>query len=123
MWRCHASAGLQYRDDEPASYRNQHAGCTGRLRGCDLRPRRLAPDGKNLRTPESIRLLPPPPHNPELNPMEKVWDHLRQNKLCATVWNSYEEILDVCKTAWNWLIADPDRIQSIDSLDWATVNV
>jgi hypothetical protein len=55
--------------------------------------------------------------------MEKVWDHLRQNKLCATVWNSYEEILDVCKTAWNWLIADPDRIQSIDSLDWATVNV
>jgi len=48
---------------------------------------------------------------------------LRQNKHCATVCNSYEDILDVCKPASNWQIADQDRIQSIGGRDWATVNV
>jgi hypothetical protein len=33
----------------------------------------------------------------------------RQNKLCAQVWDTYGDILEACKTAWNWLIADPDR--------------
>jgi transposase len=68
-------------------------------------------------------LLPLPPYSPELNPMEKVWDYLRQDKLCAIVWNSYDEIIEACKAAWNWLIADPDRIRSIGSRTWATVNV
>jgi hypothetical protein len=35
------------------------------------------------------------------------------------VWDSYDEIVDVCKTAWNWLIADPARIRSIGNRDWA----
>ena len=55
--------------------------------------------------------------------MENVWAYLRANKLCALVWNSYEEIMEACRTAWNWLIADPDRIRSIGTRDWATVNV
>lgn len=79
--------------------------------------------GKKLQLPENIRLLPLPSYSPELNPMENVWDYLRQNKLCSTVWDSYEEIVDACKTAWNWLIDDPDRIRSIGTRAWATVNV
>ena len=38
--------------------------------------------------PDSIALLHLPPYSAELNPMEKVWDYLRQNKLCSTVWDS-----------------------------------
>lgn len=79
--------------------------------------------GERLQIPNNIALLPLPPYSPELNPMENVWDYLRQNKLCATVWDSYEQIIDACKTAWNWLIADPDRINSIGSRDWACVSV
>ena len=60
-----------------------------------------------------------PPYSPELNPMENVWDYLRQNKLCALVWESYDDIVEACKIAWNWLIADPDRIRSIGARDWA----
>lgn len=74
----------------------------------------------NLRLPENIILLPLPPYSPELNPMENVWDYLRQNKLCSTVWNSYDEIIEACKTAWNWLMRDPDRIRSIGTRDWVT---
>ena len=79
--------------------------------------------GGALVVPDNIVLLHLPPYSPELNPMKKVWDYLRQNKLCSTVWDSYDEIIEACKTAWNWLIDDPDRIRSIGTRSWATVNV
>jgi hypothetical protein len=46
-----------------------------------------------------------------------------QNKLCAQVWDTYDDILEACKNAWNWLIADPHRIRSIGARDWACVNI
>ena len=79
--------------------------------------------GELLNIPANMTLLPLPPYSPELNPMENVWAYLRQNKLCATVWNSYDDIVEACKTAWNWFIADPDRINSIGSRDWACVSL
>lgn len=79
--------------------------------------------GKQLQVPSNITLLSLPPYSPELNPMENVWDYLRQNKLCALVWNTYDEIVEACKNAWNWLIADPARIRSIGTRDWACVSV
>jgi hypothetical protein len=78
--------------------------------------------GKGLQLPDNIWLLPLPPYCPERNPMENVWDYLRQNKLCSTVWDSYEAIIEACKSAWNLLIADPDRIRSIGTREWATVS-
>lgn len=75
--------------------------------------------GKTLQVPANITLLHLPPYSPELNPMENVWDYLRQNKFCALVWDSYDEIVDACKTAWNWLINDPERIKSIGAREWA----
>ena len=79
--------------------------------------------GGRLRVPKNIVLLHLPPYSPELNPMENVWDYLRQNKLCALVWDGYNEIAEACKNAWNWLIADPDRIRSIGDRDWACVSL
>jgi transposase len=79
--------------------------------------------GGKLVVPDNIMLLPLPSYSPELNPMENVWDYLRQNKLCATVWHSYEAIVEACKRAWNFLINDPDRIRSIGNRAWARVNV
>ena len=79
--------------------------------------------GKKLQVPENITLLLLPPYSPELNPMENVWDYLRQNKLCAAVWDTYEDIAEACKEAWNWLIADPGRINSIGDRKWAKVNL
>ena len=34
-----------------------------------------------LRVPENLSLLPLPPKSPKLNPVENVWQFLRQNKL------------------------------------------
>ena len=77
--------------------------------------------GKKLVVPDNVTLLPP--YSPELNPMENVWDYLRQNKLCALVWDSYEQILDACQSAWRFLINDPDRIRSIGTREWACVRL
>ena len=77
---------------------------------------------KDLRLPDNIRLPRLPPYNLELNRMKNVCDYLRQNKFGSVVWNSYGEIFDACKNAWNWLIADPDRIRSIGNRAWAAVN-
>jgi hypothetical protein len=79
--------------------------------------------GGALVVPDNIVLLHLPPYSPELNPMENVWDYLRQNKLCALVWDSYDAIVEACTNAWNWLIADPARITSIGSREWACVNL
>jgi len=76
-----------------------------------------------LELPDNVVLLPLPPYSPELNPMENVWQFLRANKLSATVWESYDEIVDACVEAWNWFVHDQNRIESIGARDWATVNV
>ena len=79
--------------------------------------------GGRLELPSNIVLLPLPPYAPELNPMENVWEYLRGNKLSARVWDDYDAILEACRDAWNWLIADPERIRSIGTREWITVNV
>lgn len=76
-----------------------------------------------LELPDNMVLVPLPPYTPELNSMENVWDYLRANKLSAGVWDSYDEILEACAEAWNWFIKDPDRIRSVGTRTWATVNV
>lgn len=78
--------------------------------------------GERLCVPENITLLHLPPYAPELNPMENVWAYLRANKLCNLVWDSYDAILDACRKAWQFLIDDPERIVSIGTREWATVN-
>jgi hypothetical protein len=79
--------------------------------------------GGELDVPDNIVLLPLPPYSPELNPMENVWEYLRANKLSGCVWDNYDAIVTACVEAWNWLIGDPDRIRSIGTRDWASVNV
>ena len=79
--------------------------------------------GGQLGVPDNITLLPLPPYCPELNPMENVWEYLRANRLCALVWDSYEAIVAACRTAWHFLINDPERIRSIGTREWACVSL
>ena len=79
--------------------------------------------GQRLTVPANISLLRLPPYAPELNPIENVWEYLRGNQLSMRVWDSYEGIIDACCAAWNGFVGDLDRVTSITTREWATVNV
>ena len=76
-----------------------------------------------LRLPDNLSLLPLPRYAPELNPVENLWEFLRQNRLSHRVWEGYEAIVDACCDAWNWLMQKPDQIASITARSWAQVRL
>jgi len=46
---------------------------------------------KALRVPASITLVPLPPYSPELNPVERVWLHLKARFLSLRLLNDYRD--------------------------------
>lgn len=72
-----------------------------------------------LVVPNNITLLPLPPRSPELNPVENVWQFLRDNWLSNRVFGGYDDIVAHCCEAWNELIDQPWRIKSIGRREWA----
>src|SRR3712207_5081499 len=74
---------------------------------------------KRLVVPSNITLMPLPAKAPELNPVENVWQLLRENWLSNRIFTSYSDILDHCCEAWNKLTDQPWRIISIGLREWA----
>jgi transposase len=73
----------------------------------------------DLVVPDNITILPLPPKCPELNPVENIWQFMRENWLSNRVFTSYENILDHCVHAWNKLVDQPWLIMSIGLRRWA----
>jgi transposase len=72
-----------------------------------------------LVVPGNITLLPLPPKAPELNPVENVWQDMRDNWLSSRGFRSYSDIVDHCCYAWNQLVERPWTIMSIGLREWA----
>ncbi|ARU15825.1 transposase [Croceicoccus marinus] len=72
-----------------------------------------------LVVPANITLMPLPPRCPELNPVENVWQFMRDNWLSNRIFKSYDDIVDHCCFAWNKLVDQPWRIMSIGMRQWA----
>jgi len=53
------------------------------------------------------------------NPVENIWQYMRDNRLSNRVFKSYDDILDHCCFAWNKLIDMPWKIMSIGTREWA----
>ena len=72
-----------------------------------------------LKLPNNLTIILLPSRAPELNPVENIWQYLRQNWLSNRVFDSYDAILEAGCNAWNRLLAQPDTIMSIAMRDWA----
>jgi transposase len=72
-----------------------------------------------LEVPDNITIVLFPPRSPELNPVENVWQFMRDNWLSNRVFTSYDDIVDHCCEAWNKLVDRPWNIMSIGMRDWA----
>ena len=71
---------------------------------------------RRLDVPDDITLLP---RAPEVNPVETVWQVLRDNWSSNRVFGSYDDIVAPCCDAWNRLVEQPWTIMSIGLRDWA----
>jgi transposase len=75
----------------------------------------------HLTIPKNMTLIFLPSRAPELNPVENVWQHLRQTWLSNRVFDTYEAIIEAACEAWNRLMDQPQAITSIGMRDWAHV--
>src|SRR6266853_1435038 len=110
-------AGLQYRSDEPAPRGDRRGHCTRHAvllvdqAGWHMSTR--------LVVPANITIIALPPKCPELNPVENVWQFMRDNWLSNRIFKSYDDLVDHCCEAWNKLVDQPWRIMSIGLRQWA----
>ena len=75
---------------------------------------------KKLNVPENLSLLPLPPYSPELNPVEQIWQLLRDRFLANRCFDGYEDIVDACVHAWNSFTQLPGKIEKLCSRAWMT---
>ncbi len=79
--------------------------------------------GGELRVPPSISLLFLPPYSPELNPVEKLWQFLRERLLSHRVFRDLGAVIDAACAAWNRLVAEPGRVRSLTRFPWLPASV
>jgi hypothetical protein len=53
-----------------------------------------------------------------LNPIEQVWQWLRQNELANKYFKDYDDIFESCCDAWNCFRSDINRVKNICFRDW-----
>ena len=72
-----------------------------------------------LKVPKNLTIILLPSRSPELNPVENIWQYLRQNWLSNRVFEDYDAIIEAGCQAWNKLMNQPETIMSIGSREWA----
>jgi transposase len=72
-----------------------------------------------LKVSTNISIVPLPAKSSELNPVENVWQFMRDNWLSNRIFTSYDNIVDHCCQAWNKLVDQPWRIMTIGTRPWA----
>lgn len=72
---------------------------------------------------KNVSILKLPPYSPELNPVEQVWQWLKQNHLSNRCYDGYEAIVEACCNAWNKLSDNTELVKSIGHREWAYVSL
>lgn len=66
-----------------------------------------------LIVPENIRLILQPAYSPELNPVEHLWDYLRENYFHNWAAPTLKHVIEVLINGLQLLAADAERIRSM----------
>lgn len=72
----------------------------------------------NLVVPENMRLEALPPYSPQLNPMEHIWDEVREKWFANEVFDSLDGVEDRLVEALVSLERNQDLVASITGFDW-----
>lgn len=74
--------------------------------------------GHELKPPPNMQLLRLPPYSPELNPVENLWDELREKFFHNKVFDSMDALEDQLQVGLLALENDWPRVQSIVAWNW-----
>jgi len=68
--------------------------------------------------PDNVTLLPLPAYSPELNPIERVFLHLKSRYLSHRLLDDYDAIVEATCKAWRDLKADAGRLTTLTGYPW-----
>jgi len=68
---------------------------------------------KALVIPENIRLIQQPSYSPEVNPVEHIWDDIREKYFHNRIFPSLDILTDKLCDALNTLADDSQRVRSM----------
>lgn len=70
-------------------------------------------DASKLVLPDNIRLILQPAYSPELNPVEHIWDYLRENYFHNWAAQTLKQVINVLIDALNQLNEQTELLQSM----------
>lgn len=76
---------------------------------------------KKLKIPENIRLIPQPPYSPELNPIEHLWDYLREKATPNKAFKSLDQLQDALCHHLKALGDAPEKLRSMTNFPYMRV--
>ena len=74
--------------------------------------------GESLKLPANLRLVKLPPYSPELNPVEHLWDEIREKFFHNMVFDSLDALEDHLCQALRSMEDDPEKARSIVAWPW-----
>lgn len=74
--------------------------------------------GNDLKIPHNMKLVSLPPYSPELNPVENIWEELREKYFHNRVFSSLDAVEDQLLHGLTHLEANPEITHSIASWPW-----
>lgn len=75
-------------------------------------------NSESLLIPENMRLVKLPPYSPELNPVEHIWDDLREKSFHNRVFNSIDALEQHLSSSLLEMELDNQRVHSITAWPW-----
>lgn len=72
----------------------------------------------DLQVPPNLHVEVLPPYSPELNPVESVWDYIREHYFANRVFATLGQVDTRLCEAFQDLDAAPERVRSITLFDW-----
>jgi putative transposase len=73
---------------------------------------------KALNVPANMALIFLPPYSPELNPVEHIWDHIREDGFRNKAFNSIEAVEDQLMQSLEALEKDPALVARMTGFPW-----
>lgn len=71
-----------------------------------------------LEIPGNITLIEQPPYSPELNPVEHLWDEMKEKWFCNRTFDSMDSVEEQMIASLTILENDPERIKSMSQFPW-----